>query len=207
MYTKHNFTPQVLFLALLLVLVTACGTHTVFNAPTVEPSADLIPGYIPTGFKLISGFQMPHGGIGFSTSPTGEPVAVISRKMDGGPFFTLKSPLGNDIQGVHYENGDRHILITKSYFPDGFLELWRTTYEASWYDTCECMNLRPGELLPGRGRYAEVVEERTIGDTQIAILEGPKGWVTVFVRDDYLLSVESSISLEENLKIVASLLE
>ena len=106
-------------------------------------------------------------------------------------------------------------MITKSHFSDGTLDLWRTAYETSQpvlFD-CACADLR---LFPEGfpARVAEVQEERAIGGTRVAILKGPGGWITVFVRGDYLLTVESGlpleddgISLEENLKIVASLLE
>jgi hypothetical protein len=41
----------------------------------------------------------------------------------------------------------------------------------------------------------------------VAILSKPEGWLTVFVRAGDLLTVEGAISLDDNLKIVSSLLE
>jgi hypothetical protein len=191
---------------LLVCGVAACGSQRKFVAPEIEPPSDLIPAYIPKGYKLISGFQLI-GENKFPVNVWGD-NALIGRLGVSKPFFDLKSPSGNIIQGVYYQGKDHLILITKSYFPDGSLDIWRKNYEASIlkFDDCECCCLcRPLRLFPLR--FIEIQEEHTIGDAQVIVLKGPLGLITVFVRGDYLLTVESGISLDENLKIVASLLE
>ena len=193
---------------LLVCILSACGSRPQFIAPEIDPPADLIPGYVPEGFKLVSGFQLA-GEVKLSVTSAGEDVSQFVR-LQG---FDMKSPNGNDIQGVYYQSKDQSILITKSYFPAGNPDLWRTAYETSFPRPCECVLLRFESKLFS-ARFTEIQEERTIGDTRVAILKAPGGWITVFVRGDYLLTVESGfilehggISLEENLKIVASLLE
>jgi hypothetical protein len=192
-------------LLLLASLLVACGSRLKFSAPEIEPPADLIPAYVPEEYKLISGFQLIAEDM-FPADIFGD--GVLGGRMGGvNPFFDLKSPNGYNIQGVYYHGKDHLILITKSYFLGGTLDLWRTDYEASRpeFGPCECAGLRLApELFPAR--FAEIQEERTIGETSVAILKGPLGWTTVFVRGDYLLTVESGISLDENLKIVTSLL-
>ncbi len=196
-------------LMVFVYILTACGSRPKFVAPEIDPPADLIPGYVPEGFALVSGFQLA-GKVKITIASDGEAVSMFARVRN----FDLKSPNGNDIQGVYYRGEDQSILITKSYFPGGNLDLWRTTYKSYFQPCeCECIDLRLG-VIPPLVRFAEIQEERTIGDSRIAVLKGPNGWITVFVRGDYLLTVESGlpleksgISLEENLKIVASLLE
>jgi hypothetical protein len=194
------------FLFLLVAYVlTACGSERKFVAPEIEPPADLIPAYVPKGYKIVSGFQIS-GEDSFPVDVFGD-GALGGLIKGGNTFFDLKSPNGNDIQGVYYQGRDHLILIAKSYFPGGTLALWRTKYDASRFELndCECSILRrPPKLFPSR--FNEVQEELTIGKTQVIVLKGPSGWTTVFVRGDYLLTVESGISLEENLKIVSSLL-
>jgi len=201
MSTKSRFMLSLLML--LVGFLTACSHPAKFVAPEIEPPADLIPGYAPDGFELVSGFKLP-GKIPFpATSDRGDVFRIA--RMDP---INLKSPKGNDIQGVYYQGKEHLILITKSYFPEGTLDLWRSTYEASGPKPCECEwpNLRPNsEQFPTR--LVEIQEEHTIEGTRVAILLGPLGQITVFVRGDYLLAVESGISLDENLKVVASLLE
>jgi len=205
MSTKLNFT--MLLLMMLGCLLAACSRPPQFVAPEIDSPTDLIPSYVPEGFEHVSGFQL-----------TGEPPLreafdddeelFVERLGKRFTFANIKSPSGNDIQGVYYQGKEHRLLITKSYFPEGTLDLWRTTYEASWPKPfeCECVELRLAALnLPPR--ITEIQEERTIDGVQVVILKGPLGWITVFVRGDYLLTVESGISLEENLKIVASLLE
>jgi hypothetical protein len=200
MSNKSRFMLSLLML--LVGLLAACSQPPKFVAPEIEPPADLIPGYVPDGFELVSGFKLS-GKIPFpATSERGDVFRIAS--MDP---INLKSPKGNDIQGVYYQGKEHLILITKSYFPQGTLDLWRSSHEASGPKPCECewLNLRPNaEHFPTR--LVELQEERTIGGTRVAILQGPLGQTTVFVRGDYLLTVESGISLEENLKVVASLI-
>jgi len=188
---------------LLVGILPACSQPQKFVAPEIGPPADLIPDYVPGGVTLGGGYQLSGKDI-FRAISGGEDVPQFARMND----FNLKSPKGNDIQGVYYQGKDHLILISKSYYPEGTLELWRTAYEASSPKPCECecVKLRLN-TIPFPPRIAEFQEERTIDGRRVAILKGPLGWITVFVRGDYLLTVESGISLEENLKIVASLLE
>jgi hypothetical protein len=206
MATKLKFS--IPLVVVLVALLSSCGTRLKFVAPKIESPVDLIPGYVPRGFKLISGFQLPGEltSLRFSTS---DEACFLGDRVRDLPFFEVKSPVGNIIQGVYYQAKDSLILITKSYFPKGDLDQWLDAYQAAQPKPCECdckilCCLNPSPLL---GRLIQLQEMRTIDGTQVAILEGPRGWTTVFVRGDYLLSVESGISLEENLKIVASLLE
>lgn len=195
---------SMLFLLMLLVgLLPACSHPAKFVAPEIEPPADLIPSYAPDGFELVTGFKLP-GKIPFpATSDRGDVFRIAG--MDP---INLKSPKGNDIQGVYYQGKEHLILITKSYFPQGTLDLWRSTFEASGPEPCECEwpKLRPNAEYFST-RLVEIQEERTVNGTHVAILKGPLGQTTVFVRGDYLLTVESGIALDENLKIVASLIE
>jgi hypothetical protein len=55
-------------------------------------------------------------------------------------------------------------------------------------------------------RSPEIVEEQMVGDTPVAILEGPIGWAVVFVHNDLFWLVEGTVSLQELLKVVESLL-
>lgn len=193
---------------LLVALLSSCGTRLKFIAPKIESPVDLIPGYLPQGFKLISGFQLP-GELTSLQFSTVDEACFLGRRERGFPFFDVKSPVGNIIQGVYYQSKDSLILITKSYFPDGDLDQWLAAYDNGQPKSCECecKTLCCLNLSPLLNRLLQVQEIRTIAGTQVAVLEGPRGWTTAFVRGDYLLSVESGISLEENLKIVASLLE
>ncbi len=199
MVTKYKV---VMLLSVLLGwLLTACSPEAKFAAPKIGAPADLTPGYVPEGFELGFGFQLP-GGIKIPTISDGNGLPALTRLH----IIDLKSPDDNDIQGVYYRGKDQLLLITKSYFPGGTLDTWQTTYEASQPKPCECecSELRlNGISLPVR--LYEIQEKRTIEGKQVAILKGPMGWLTVFVRGDYLLTVESGISLEENLKVVASL--
>jgi hypothetical protein len=208
MNTQYRFTLPLL--VLLMFFSAACGSHQIrFSAPVIDPPADLIPSYIPAGLELVSGFQIPYGGVGFSMFSDGERVSLIHREAGSDPFFVVKSPNGNDLQGVYYQGKGHFLLITKSYFPGGNLDIWHTLYRASGSNAleCDCMPLRLGVLSFGLDRFVEVEEERTIAETQVAILKGPMGHISVFVKGDCLLAVEGDISLEENLKIVTSLIE
>jgi hypothetical protein len=173
-----------------------------YVAPEIDPPADLIPGYMPEGYDLISGFQL-------STHNT---LPEFSGGDENGMpgldhFFDVKSPMGNVIQGVYYQGKQNLILVTKAYFPGGTLDDWLAAYEKSQPEPCDCGGFLRLDAFPLPSRFDELQEERTIDGTRVAILKGPLGWTTVFVRGDYLLAVESGISLEENLKIVTSLLK
>jgi len=210
MYTKSKLT--ILLFVLLACSLAACGSKNRFVAPEIDPPADLIPDYVPEGYELMSGFQIKVSNFnarlaifeGDNRIVYGTPIIV--------PFFEFKSPAGNELMGVYYQNKDRLLLITKSYFPDGSLDEWQETFDASHEDPCDCdcncgcpcLQLAFDPPFPSRG--AEVQEIRTVGNTQVAVLQNPNGWVTIFVRDEYLIAVEGDLSLEENLKIVASLL-
>jgi len=213
MYTKTKLT--LCWLILLAIVLTACGSRPKFIAPEIDPPADLIPGYVPDGFKLISGFEFDVENFaaenlrgGFIEGGDGEQVVRVKGLLR--PFFSLKSPAGENITGVYYESRDQILLITKSHFPNGTLDLWQTQYETSYQTACECecdcCRLMI-DLPPVAFRIAKIKEVRTLGDTQVAILERAEGWITVFVRDDYQLTVEGGLPLEENLKIVESLLQ
>ena len=216
MKTKTKSTLQVLFLLLLATALAACSSDAKFVAPEIDPPADLIPGYVPEGFKLIKGYQIKPEDFEaqyFSHDPEdcGEDTRIICGLDLSGSFLDLKSPAGHDILGLHYQDGDSLLLITKSFYPGGSLELWRTANEASYdeYPDCECdcvQFVMDMPLPPLPLRFAEIREVRTVGETQVAVMDGPLGLITVFIRGDYQLTVESGISLEENLKVVASLL-
>jgi len=187
--------------------LAACGSKPKFVAPEIDPPSDLIPAYVPKGYKLISGFQIIRDNM-FPVNIFGDGALVV-RTKGFPPFYDVKSPSGNIIQGVYYQGKDHLILIAKSYFPGGTLDLWRADYEASRpeFGECECACARlclSPMLFPSR--FVEIQEEHTIADAQVIVLKGPMRLTTVFVRGDYLLTVESGISLDENLKIVASLL-
>lgn len=201
MYTKHKFT--MLLLMLLIGTLPACSHSPKFEAPEIEPPVDLIPSYVPEGFELGSGYQIPAESL-FPAISGGDDISQFGRIRG----FDLKSPKGNDILGVYYTDGDHLILISKSYFPQGTLDLWLAAYHGSELESCECNkgDLRlTFQLSPVP--FDEIQEERTIDGTRIAILKAPLGWITVFARRDYLITVESGISLEQHLKIVASLLK
>jgi hypothetical protein len=196
---------------ILVCFLSACGPQTriaapEIAAPEIEPPSDLIPGYVPHGFTLVAGFQLA----GHPVAESGDEFPPLRRLI-----FNLKSPAGNEILGLYYQNPEQTILITKSAFPGGTLAAWRTAYEDSLPGHCDC------ECLPPRantdlisGRFATIREEREVGGTPVAVLDSHGGWITAFVRGGDLLTVESGtplesggIPLEENLKIVASLLE
>ncbi|HSF80560.1 MAG TPA: hypothetical protein VLA49_04980 [Anaerolineales bacterium] len=205
MSTKLKFT--MLWLMLLGYLTAACAQPPKFVAPEIDPPTDLIPSYVPEGFELVSGFQLT-GDVPWPVASEADEALFVERLGKRLIFANLKSPSGNEIQGVYYQGKEHLLLITKSYFPEGTLDLWRTTYEAPWPKPCECecfkLRLEAVSLSP---RIAQIQEERIIDGTQVAILKGPMGWTTVFVRGEYLLTVESGLSLAENLKVVTSLLD
>jgi hypothetical protein len=205
MDTKLKFA--ILLLILFVVFLAGCDTGLKFDAPEIDPPTDLVPGYIPEGFKLISGFQIP-GDMTLYKFALGDIGGLVGRLKAGDHFFNLKSPAGNIVQGLYYKSKQNLILVTKSYFAEGNLDDWLAVYEKGQPKPCDCdcAGLVRLDIMPFPIRFEELQEERTIDGTRVAILTGPLGWTTVFVRGDYLLTVESAISLEENLKIVASLL-
>ena len=204
MFTKYK--PVLPLFMLLACLLAACGHKTKFVVPQIEPPAGLIPAYVPEGFELVSGFQLG-GEIEMPAFSDRAGAGLFGWPAVGDPFVELKSPAGNDIQGVYYQSKQQIIIITESYYPKGTLDLWQSAYETSLPHSCGCESAGPRlEPVLFPLRFFEIQEERTIDGTRVAIAKSPLGWTTVFVRGDYLLTVESGISLEENLKIVASLL-
>lgn len=188
-----------------IILLPACSPRPEIVAPEIEPPADLIPAYVPDGFELVSGFQLA------GSPAAGEGEFPPLRRLD----FNLKSPAGNEILGLYYQSPEQTILITKSAFPGGSLAEWRTAFEDASPAPCVCDGC-PARAMPDplSRRMPAIREERTIGGTDVAVLELSGGWMTVFVREGWLLTVESGllpgkggIPLAENLKIVADLLE
>jgi hypothetical protein len=197
----------VLLFASLLPLMAACGSGPKFVAPQIDPPADLVPAYVPEGFELITGFQIKMDGVEARPFTRDDDVRVICDKDLSRSFFDLKSPAGSDLLGVYYQSKDRLLLISKSYFPGGTLDLWQTIYESSDGDhgDCDCLQLAVAAApIPFRG--AEIQEVRTIGETRVAILEKAGGLITVFMRGDDLIAVEGDLPLDEHLRIVESLI-
>jgi hypothetical protein len=217
MKPKTQSIVQVLFFLLLVPLLAACGSHRQFVVPEIDPPSDLIPGYVPDGFKLVKGYQIKPEEFEASRFFAGaedcnEDTRLVCGLGLSDSFFDLQSPAGNDILGLHYQDGDNLLLVTKSYYPGGSLDLWRAAYEASYKDDLDCgcncfqfaMNM-PFPPLPLR--FAEIQEVHTVGETQVAVLDGPLGLIAVFMRGDYLVSVEGDLTSEELLRIVESLLQ
>lgn len=206
---KTKTTLVILMFILMANALSACNTKKIV-APEIEPPDDLVPGYVPEGYELVAGFQID-GEINLPGFEGGSESNSFGPHWRTDIFFQEKSPKGNVIQGVYYQKEDDLILVTKSYFPEATLDDWLAAYEAAQPQPCECdcecADFPRLEALPMFSRIFELQEERTIDDTSVAILKGPTGWLTIFVRGDYLLAVESKISLEEILKIVESLLE
>lgn len=196
-----------LLFIILVVFLVACDTGPKFVAPEIDPPSDLIPGYVPEDYTLISGFQLSADATSVEFA-FGDVGSLVERLKGSDHFFDVKSPAGNVVQGVYYKGKEHLILVTKSYFPEGSLDDWLVAYEESQPKpcNCDCAGLIRLDAIPFPGRFEEFQEERTIDGTRVAILNGPLGWTTVFVRGDFLLAVESAITLEENLKIVASLM-
>lgn len=206
MYTRFKYAlPLFILLAGLLV---ACGSQAKFVAPEIAPPDDLIPAYLPDGFELISGFELP-GELTSLQLSTGDEASFFVRPRRGIPFFEGKSPAGNVIQGVYYQGKEYLLLITKSYYPNGDMDKWLVAYNAGLPEhcDCDCAYFPHLDSRPFLERNNKIHKVSTIDGTRVAILEVPQGWSTFFIRGDYLLSVQSGISLEENLKIVTSLLK
>lgn len=202
---------RALFFLTLALPLAACGSRTKFSAPEIDPPSDLIPGYVPKGFELGSGFKIEVSAMERTFFASDERGTLLCAEGFLDAFFDLKSPASNDLLGVYYESDDQLLLITKSYFPGGSLELWRTAYEGSYEKNCDCdcgcgcPNIMIDVPVPLRA--AEIQEIRTINGTEVAVLKNPQGWVTVFVRGEFLIAVKSGLFLEENLKVVGSLLD
>jgi hypothetical protein len=197
MNSVRKFVP-IMFI-LLIFTISACGIKSKpdFIAPEIDPPADLIPSYIPEGFELVSGFQLP----GTTDMP-----GFIRIK-----FFNVKSANENDIQGVYFRSQEHLLLISKSFYPGGTLDLWLAAYKAAQarHDFCECeITFGRGAILPPLRVLPDLQEERSVNGHRVVVLrnESLVSWTTVFVRGDDLITVESGISLDENLKVVASLL-
>jgi hypothetical protein len=215
---KTKFPLLVLFVLLVPLLAACGGQERHFSAPEIDPPSDLIPGYIPEGYEMVAGFEIEVSDMSGRFLATGDDGRVFCGEGLIIPFFVIKSPAGNDLLGVYYEDDDDGLLlISKSSFPGGTLEAWRTNYEEAVSAPCEsdcdcdccCCNCIAfaidGWPIPLR---AEILETRTVGDTQVAVLESEfDGLITVFVRDGYLIAVEGDLPLEEHLRIIESLLE
>jgi hypothetical protein len=195
-------------IGLMALTLTGCGPGVEFIAPEIEPPADLIPGHVPKGFELVSGFELKggvargggDGEVGGGRGPF--PIGLV------GPLEVISSPAGNVVQGIQYRKGDTLILITKSSFPGGDLDLWWEAVQASGPNggkDCEC-ETPPLLLNMRRLQLFQIVEEREVGGVRVAIVDGLLGSWTVFMRGQDLLTVQGGISEEETLKIVESLL-
>jgi hypothetical protein len=217
MKPRHTFVPT-LFIFLAFAL-SACGSGAKFVAPEIEPPPDLIPSYVPEGFELVKGYELE--GLGelrsaFAADDCGETRRQACGLDLAGSFFNLQSPAGNDILGVHYQDGDHLLLITRSYFPGGSLDLWRASFEGGddcggeCECDCQCCCGLMAVILdqaPLPLRLWEVSDVTEVAGTQVAILEpGFFTSTTVFMRGETLLTVQGDLPLQENLKVVASLL-
>jgi hypothetical protein len=178
-----------------------------FVAPEIDPPADLIPAYVPEGYKLISGFQLDPNEYFTRLKSVERDDRVFCEAYLDLNLIDYKSPEGAIVQGVHYVGNNQLLLITKSSFPGGTLEDWQSKLEGLPDDHCECEGIRLADDGWPQFRDFHVEEFRAVGDTRVAVLSGGFSTVTVFIRGDYLITVEGSISLEENLKIVESLLK
>jgi hypothetical protein len=207
MFQLRKFRIIYITFSLVAIFLTSCSTQQKFSAPEIDPPEDLIPGYVPAGFTLVSGFQLD-GEIHLEEFSANGESGRFGMMSIGNLFYQNKSPAGNAIKGVYYQGGDQLILITKSSFPQGSLELWKESFNASLPGQCECDCINNIRLdfsnLPKRS--FELLSDETVNDTQVAVLKGPMGFLTLFMRGEELTAVESGISLEENLKIVSSLL-
>ncbi len=195
-------------IGLMALTLTGCGSGVEFIAPEIEPPAYLIPGYVPEGFELVSGFELQRGvaRVGGDAEVEGGrgpfPTGLV------GPLEVASSPAGNVVQGLQYRNGDTLLLITKSSFPGGDLDLWWEAVQASGPnggEDCECA-AQPLLVNMRRMQPVQVVEEREVDGVRVAIVDGLLRSWTVFVRGQDLLTVQGGISKEEALRIVESLL-
>lgn len=115
-------------------------------------------------------------------------VYAIS-ELDFAELGTLYSPTGSDITVVDFSNEDQPEPIRISYadFPNGTLEEW------------EANNII--------GMFGQEIQ--LINDTEVSTIgvTGGEFSMATFIHNDQLITIEGSISLEENLKIVISILE
>jgi hypothetical protein len=189
MKLRKEYWIRNLILLLLVLPLTACGAGSKDIIPTQEPPKDMVPGYLPVGFEYDKSIELI-----FSVEDGREPS----------PLF---SPSGNSTTLVHYIKGDEHLCIHKSIFPDGSLEKWLEIFQDVSIDNCECFPRRSGDSTNLSNRLPKIVEKQTIEGIEVQILEGPIGWMSVYVKDNVLMIVEGTIPLEENLKVVTSLLK
>jgi hypothetical protein len=192
----------------LLGLLTACGSTPEFVAPEIEPPEDLLISDPPEGYALVSGFELEAEGPQVRGSlPDGDRRLQWQVEFTGS-FSSLRSPAGNVIEGVYYQSSEGLLIITKSNFPNGSLEEWRSGYLPVIVVANDC--LFPKTTAAGmpfiESRMPEIAETRTVEGVEVVVLEKPAGgWITVFMRGDYLLTVEGALSLEETLAVVTSL--
>ena len=215
---KTKTTLQVLFFLLLTFLMAACGgKRTKFIAPEIDPPTDLIPAFVPEGFELVKGYQITPGDFEVSrvfadAEGRDEDRRIICDLDLSGSFFDLQSPAGNAILGIHYQDEASLLLITKSYYPGGSLDIWQKAFDENDERNCDCdcgccCMVIAIDRLPIPLGEVDIREIRTVGETRVAVVDhGLIGTTAVFMRGDYLLTVESGISIEEIMKVVESLL-
>jgi hypothetical protein len=199
---------KVIAIGLVALGLWGCSPGVQFVAPEIEPPADLIPGYVPEGFELVSGFELMTEAVRGPLEGSGQDARGIFPAGLVGPLEAARSPSGNSIQGIQYRHGDSLLLITKSAFPGGDLDLWIEALQRAGphgLANCECAT----QALPGTIRLpqpVQIVAELDVDGTPVAMVDGLRGRLTVFVRGDDLLTIQAAISQEETLKIVESLL-
>jgi hypothetical protein len=188
--------------------LAACTPGVVFVAPEIDPPTDLIPEYVPKGFELVSGFQIQPREARFDPKEDSEGqrcVFPVGGKIDPG---IVQSPSGNTVQGVQYRNGETILLITKSEFPGGSLDLWREAVEGGGLDGEESCGCATEASFPriGPPRAVEILQEHLVKGVRVAVVNWLERRMLVFVRGDNFIAVQGGISLEEALKIIESLL-
>ena len=193
------------------ILLASCSSTTKLVAPEVEPPADLIPAYLPDGYKLVKGYQLsaiPSERWFDADQPPGDDPMVRVAQAMGKPVdvLNLYNPAGKDVFGVQFQKGEKHLLITKASYPGGSMDLWLSTYAGSTSSNQSGEMSCPPMIIPSLDFRDKLTEVRTLQNSQVAILQGPLGWKAVFVKGDDLLTVQGDISLEEILKIAESLI-